>query len=254
MRTDLDETFPRLAQAPIVEAVIDVWAKSGVRWEQAQFEPLFKARLPEYPTVQPQRRRSHTATGQIETMIEQASPEFGWWGFIFRTADQSQVAQFHREGFTFSRLAPYGRWEQFAREALRLGQIYFELARPAAIQRLDVRFINRMVLPLEEPRFEDYLTHAPRAPEAFALPVTSFFHQERFGMPEGGYAAQIIRTVQAPEITFPRVAVILDIDVFTTSPIEPLVGVLEQRLAEMRRLKNKLFFASITAKALDTFK
>ena len=45
---------------------------------------------------------------------------------------------------------------------------------------------------------------------------------------------------------------ILDIDVFTTTPpFEAQNAVMEQRIEEMRWLKNRVFYGSITPKALE---
>jgi hypothetical protein len=46
---------------------------------------------------------------------------------------------------------------------------------------------------------------------------------------------------------------ILDVDVFTTQPLEPKLGTLEERLTEMRWLKNKVFFGSVTSSAIRSF-
>ena len=50
------------------------------------------------------------------------------------------------------------------------------------------------------------------------------------------------------------IALILDIDVFTTHGFELDDSVLERRLSEMRWLKNKVFFGSITEKAFEMFR
>ena len=65
----------------------------------------------------------------------------------------------------------------------------------------------------------------------------------------------ITRTLQTPQNrTVEGIAIILDIDVFTMQPF-PLDGAdLEQRLAEMRWLKKKSFFGTITSKAVEVFR
>jgi uncharacterized protein (TIGR04255 family) len=47
---------------------------------------------------------------------------------------------------------------------------------------------------------------------------------------------------------------ILDIDVFTTQGFDLDESILGRRLLEMRWLKNKVFFGSITGKALQMFR
>jgi hypothetical protein len=47
---------------------------------------------------------------------------------------------------------------------------------------------------------------------------------------------------------------ILDIDVFTTKPFEQRADAIDKRLAEMRWLKNKVFYSSLTKGALEGLK
>ena len=41
-------------------------------------------------------------------------------GYIFASSDERQIFQARLDGFSFSRLAPYDRWETFRDEARRL--------------------------------------------------------------------------------------------------------------------------------------
>ena len=49
-------------------------------------------------------------------------------------------------------------------------------------------------------------------------------------------------------------AIVLDVDVFTAQPFELRDDKLQLYLAEMRNLKNKIFFGSITEKALQALR
>ena len=83
------------------------------------------------------------------------------------------------------------------------------------------------------------------------LPYHGFLHHDTLAVPGYPYAMNVIRTIQ----TAPNqpLAVILDIDVFTAEAFELQTELLAQRLQEMRWLKNKAFFGSITSKALEKF-
>ena len=254
MKIDFSETFPHLPRAPIVEAVIDFRAKPTVPCQQEQFEKHLKAQLPDYPTIEPQRQFQFHLKAKSGKPLESSSSDLGWHGLVLRSLDKLQVAQFQKDGFSFNRLQPYQQWELFQAEALRLWQIYRELTQPAEIQRVGVRFINRMVFPTEGIRLDEYLVTPPQPPSSFPLSLAGFFHHDTFVVPDSIYVIQVIRTTQPPEGAPPKVPVILDIDVFTNSPLELGVGVLEAKLPEMRWLKNKVFFANISPKSLELFK
>ena len=76
-----------------------------------------------------------------------------------------------------------------------------------------------------------------------------FMHHETLAVPGYPYAVSFIRAIQV--IANQPLALILDIDVFTLEQTALPSSVLERRLAEMRWLKNKVFFGSITEKAVN---
>ena len=97
------------------------------------------------------------------------------------------VAQFNRDSFVFSRLQPYQSWEQLEQEAIRLWEIYMEIAKPRDIQRLGVRFVNRIPMAPKETRFEDYIQPHPQTPRDLDLPFLNFLHKETFVVPESDF-------------------------------------------------------------------
>lgn len=254
IRIDTTETFPRLSKAPIVEAVIEVRAQAEAVWDEPLITEHLKAKLPDYPNVQSQREFRHEVKIEPGQKAEGEIQDMGWKGLRLESADKIQIAQFNRDGFSFSRVQPYDSWEQFCSEGLRLWQLHMDLAKPAEIQRVGLRFINRMVLSLDE-QIEDYLLISPQKPQGLDLPVAGFFYHEAFGVPEYPYAINIRRTVQPIDKPIAKeIGLVLDIDVFTTQPVEPESGVIERYLAEMRWLKNKVFYGSIAPKAMEKFK
>ena len=50
-KIDLTESFPLLARAPIVEAVIEIRARAEASWEEQAITEHLKTRLSEYPNV-----------------------------------------------------------------------------------------------------------------------------------------------------------------------------------------------------------
>jgi uncharacterized protein (TIGR04255 family) len=163
--------------------------------------------------------------------------------------------QFSREGLFFSKLQPYQSWNQFSGDALRLWNIYAEVARPLEMQRIGLRFINKIQLPPRELDFEKYIQPHPVPPVGLEPSFLGFFHQDTLGVPDHPYAINIVRTIQPPPNPLTDGSgLIIDIDAFTTQSFENGLGVLEQRLAELRWLKNKAFFGSVTPAALQLFR
>lgn len=251
-KIDLTETFPSLSRAPIMEAIIGITARADSPWEEPFISEQFKKCLPEYPSVQSHREIRHEFKLVADAQPEQAILDMGWRGLRCETADKLNIAQFNRDGFTFSRLKPYQNWELFNQEGLRLWQLYSTVARPSEIQRIGLRFVNRIEFSQDEVKLEDFLENPPKSPRGMEIPFEGFLHHNTLTVPSYPYGINAIQTVQ-PAQGDALFGVILDIDVFTTELIinQNLIG---QHLANMRWLKNKVFFGSITSKTLELIK
>jgi uncharacterized protein (TIGR04255 family) len=255
LRIDLTETFPLLGRAPVVEAVVEIRARSGVDWDESAVSERLKARLSEYPVVESHRRVRHEFRMAPGQPAEQSLHDLGWRGLRFESEDKRHVAQFSRDGFLFSRLTPYESWDRFQREALRLWHLHSEVAQPTEVQRLGLRFVNRITILEEQFRLEDYLETPPNTPRDLDLPLVDFLDRRVMNVPGYPYNAALIQTVQRrQEEEAIGAGLIVDIDVFTTMPFSVSEYAIERRLAEMRWLKNKVFFGSITPKTLEMLK
>jgi uncharacterized protein (TIGR04255 family) len=250
-----EEKFENLPRAPIVEAVIEIRARATKALEETSLRTAIEPKLAGYVFLDSLREfHSEVKLEGGKPPIQKVS-DAGWKGVRFRSSDEKHIAQFNRDGFVFSRLEPYLTWEELESEAKRLWNIYKDLAQPVEIQRLGLRFINRIKLPPGELLFEDYIQPAPSSPHGLELPFHGFMHKDTLGVPGHPYAINVIRTIQQLNGGVDGgVALILDIDVFTTQGFDLDNTVLQRRLLEMRWLKNKVFFGSITAKALEMFR
>jgi uncharacterized protein (TIGR04255 family) len=249
-RIDLAEEFPHLNRAPIAEAVIDIRAHAGPAWEEKE---VLKALPPDsvaYSTAQPLYEVQQQVTFNPGA-TPSASSGREWVGIQFSSDHGHNIVEFARDGFSFHRLPPYEDWGTFYDEAMRLWKIHAAAAHVQQIQRIGLRFINRIQLSPTEARFEDYIQHAPSAPAGMELPHTMFFHHDTLLVPGHPYEINIIRTIQPPQAPTTGLAIILDIGVSTVEPFNLDENDIGRKMVEMRWLKNKVFFGSITKKAIE---
>lgn len=249
-KIDLTESFEHLPGAPIVEAVIHWRARAEQKLEPDVLLEQLKGKLPDYPNSQRQQQIGVGAEfGPEGAALHQ---RHNWHGFRFEDADKLHVAQFTRNGFVFSRLQPYEDWEKFEAEAKRLWQVYCELAEPSEIQRLGVRFINR-IIPVEPDKLAKLLAIPPRSSDSMELPLKGFMHQNTFDIPGHPYNLNVVQTIQPPSPPeTDSFSLILDLDVFTTRPIQ--FDEMDSQLLQMQWVKNKAFFSCLTNTALDRFR
>lgn len=253
MKIDVTEQFELLPRAPIVEAVIQIHARPEISWDEKEVLASLRPKLSEFENSVSRKNVQHQVTLGSAHQPMVSETDLGWHGLVCRSKDQS--VQFNRDGFVFSRLQPYQSWNQFYGDAMRLWEIYQETAHPVEMQRIGLRYINKIQLPPKETDFERYIQPHPVPPDKLELPFLSFFHQDTLAVPGYPYAINIIRTVMpAPNSQAGGVALIVDIDAFTTQPLDIKEGVLGERLTDLRWLKNKAFFGSITPVALELFR
>ena len=256
MKFETTEQFPHLLKAPIVEAVIDFRAKPTGQCEQKKFETYFKEQFRGYPTLQVQFHNQvsyQLRPSSVETS-EPAKAISSWHGLAFHSADKLKIAQCQRDGFSFSRLAPYERWEVFEGEALQLWEKYCNLTKPVEIERIGVRFINRIEIDSKGGDLSYYLVNAPRSWDSFPVPFAGFMHSDTFSVPDTNYLIHVIRALQPGDTISVKPAIILDTDIFTQTPQKVDEALVKAKLAEIRWLKNKIFFASLSPGLLESFK
>ncbi len=237
-------TIRHLANAPITEALFDFQVSLPAASDVAVFAALRDRLRERYPSVQ--ERRSFQATfafGGDKPRLPEA--KFGDIdGYVFATADRLNVAQFRLDGFTLNRLAPYTSWDALVPQALELWDTYVQVARPEALTRLAVRYINRLQVPAVGDLSRYLAVLPPRSPGA---PQYLSRYLMRVGShdPETGFLANITQALE-PKPGTAEASVILDIDIYTTRRLDLESSALIPILSTMRTIKNQVFFGSIT--------
>ena len=253
--SQIETDFPYLKNAPIVEAVVDFRAAATTPWDADGLAKALKGRLPDFPSIKPQRRQLQEFRAEVGQPPKAFVKDLGVLGFVLTSKDQRRIAQFDSQGASYSRLKPYPKWTVFAKEAVDIWRLYRDLRKPTEVARIGVRYINRIDLPSDDCNLGAYFRDPPMSPVGFPIPFANFMYQALFAVPDTPYSIRLIRTIQpsAPP-SIRRPGLIIDLDVFTTRPLPADKGTMERRLAEMRWLKNKVFFATITDEAENQFK
>jgi uncharacterized protein (TIGR04255 family) len=254
---DHSQRFEHLARAPIVEAVIDFRSRVEAPWEEVDITDRLRQVLPDFPTFRRMAGVSLSAHFQLGQVAAGAHgtgsatrQEHGWFGVRAESGDGRLIALFTRDGFSLSKLAPYEEWARFRTEALRLWEIYASLAAPTAVQRFGVRYINRFLVPAADLEFSEYFNGLGAPPGG--LPTGSFLYQDALTVPGYPYVVNVVRTFQPPKSqNDPAVSLLLDIDARDSEPTPPEKSTIERRLADLHWLKNRVFFSTMTERALD---
>jgi uncharacterized protein (TIGR04255 family) len=240
-----------LDRAPIVEALVDFRVEPEFPSLQ-MLEPFQRVAAPDFPD----QKRVLFVTSNVDLRdqnapkITTAAPDTK--GYAFWTADKRRVVQARVNGFSFSHIGPYDRWESLRDDAKRWWRTYRETTRPERVTRCAVRFINRMELPLPMGDLGDYLKTAPQIADELPQMLAGLFM--RLVVPFPPAMAIIVQAVDDAGVTPQTLPVILDIDVFVEGAFDPSGEELWSRLEGLRTIKNEVFFKSLTPKAVDLFR
>ena len=243
---------PRLLKkAPIREAVVEVRIPKLQDGDALGSLEEMARNLPGYPSIQAgfefQGQFRFDPAGDVE-----ADHETRPTGFRAISADEKQIVQIRLNGVSISRLEPYVSWEQLQTEASAVWSAYKARFEPDHVDRFGLRYINNLRLPYPISDLNEFLVGLPDAPPEWPQAVSSFLYRQTLHDLETGCAATVMHAL-ADDVDETRIGVIFDIDTY----IEGAFGTEEDQVwgtfAELRTLKNNIFFSGITEHALTLF-
>jgi uncharacterized protein (TIGR04255 family) len=195
------------SRAPIIEALIDIQiAESAVMREEVESLALT---FSEFPTRLP--------LHQLEMGFELSPdrpPNFSNEQSLlgYRLDRPGRVLQLKTRGVSYSHLPPYSDWSSFSSEANKYWDAYSAVFHPRSVDRIAVRMINRLPLPVGDIRLEKCLNFYPTLPDSLPSDAQSLSMQLQLPMPKiDPNALVILGLYSAPPAPGPN-AIMLDID------------------------------------------
>lgn len=233
------------SNAPIHEAIIE-FVVSGV-------DP---ARVSDLETVVgidgfPNRGPEYDLTAEMgfegEEVVSNASRRL--LGYRGIRDDGRRVIRAHTDRFAFSWLRPYDRWESFVDEAIGHWATYRSVAGPLEVDRIGVRFVNRIDVTRSSVEITDYLRTSVDISPYLPQLLSGFFFQIEIPLVQHNASTRVISTLVQPEHPNSTLLV-LDLDTWRSVSIKMDEAanddVIRENLKELRILKNYVFEACIT--------
>lgn len=238
------------ANAPIREAVMDVRIPVS---PAAHPERLLEAltSVEPFPEIQDLKQGSIAFRLSPDGEPESHAENTEMVGVRGATEDGLWIVQYRNSGMTFSRLQPYPGWDTFLGRARPFVDRFIEAVRPPFIERLALRYINVFRLPNPcDP--SEYFVAPPSLPESLRLHVNDLVSRLTVLDPDTGLQAHVTHVLQ-DDLQPDSMGMILDIDVFRAARLEADASRLWPGLGELRELKNRIFFESITDQNAEVY-
>lgn len=168
---------------PIVEVVCEFRFVPGAPWDSA-IPGLVYAQL----------RNDFPKRRMLRSLESQVSPSEGGIQQQIHLAERVQFLREDEKAFVqigpdflaINHLAPYPSWEGFRPLIQQAFNAYREVAKPAGLRRIGLRYINRIEFPTKPVHFGEFLNFYPHTGSVlpggigdFSLSVVSPFEQER---------------------------------------------------------------------------
>jgi len=234
--------WPHLNNAPITEALLDIRLTPSNDIDLDALSRIGEQEEDTYPT----KKNQFEYRGKIElkdkvTQTEVDTPKL--MGYQFHAADSLSLFQTRLNGFTFNKLSPYESWETFRAEASRLWEIYKKNTNPISVDRIALRYINKIQLPSKFVLENYFNTYPLISKEITESNYENIFMQLTITDESIAASANISQAIEKlPGDS--KVLYVFDIDVFKQADFanQDIWTIFE----ELHGYKNHIFYKSIT--------
>ena len=245
---------PKLKNAPIVEALLDIECDMPAGLKITDLEKpanaAFHEQYPQFRAIAMQEHRLETKPDSEPKISMQQSVH----GFQFLKEDGRQLVQLRSQGFSFNRLAPYTTLDDYLPEMERAWKLYVKLASPVKIRTIRLRYINRILLPMINGgvKLETYLNVCPRLPDEERLEFIGFLNQHTAFEKDTGNLVNTMLATQTPQEN--KLPILFDITAAKAVAFEGTDwAAITPIINSLRLLKNSVFHNTLTEECLNLF-
>lgn len=236
--------FPHLDKAPIREAVLDIKVLPREDIASDELDTFVESVKDEFPERRPiQSFQAEFAVSSEAAGVRSIPPQL--LGTICWNEAKTRAVQGRLDGFTVNHVQSYESWTVLRRQALTLWRQYVEIARPRQVIRCALRYINRLELPVLVDMSTNLQTRPEVSPDLPQL-VEDFFMRVIVPFSDARKASITQASEPLLEAASTTRGLILDIDAFSTRSFEVDDDAIWQEFDELRIIKNRCFFKSLS--------
>ena len=243
---------------PIEEALCELHFKPGRDWDltipgklQAEFGSEYSGKPREQKAV------------QVELQVQGGRPsnlqyDEGLAKVQLVTTDGKRMVGVGRDALSIHMLHPYQNphnpdrsgWDEFKRRISAALDAYWKVAEPIGVNRIGVRYINKIVVPQRTARVEEYLRCA--LPEVSELPdnLRTFVSRVEYIYDDRVHLVLSQGLISAP---LDHIGFILDLDVIWQGTEMMVQDEVLEKVSDLRILERTAFETVITDKARELF-
>jgi uncharacterized protein (TIGR04255 family) len=151
---------------------------------------------------------------------------------------------------TIHALAPYRGWDELSRNVVQALEAYWKVNAPFGVRRLRVRYINRIVIPVDSVALDLYFTAVPRLPGGGGGPIRNFITRVEHPYDDGSVMVMTFAPVPCPA---GQCAFVLDFDLVLSFNMSTDSSTTLEALELLRTRERVAFEAMVTDEARKLF-
>ncbi len=238
---------------PISEALCEVrFAPEGAAWNATVPGLYYEQIRDAYPTIPapPVAPPSIQLTGGLP--MQQIVMGQIQVGAQFTTEDGSSTVSLTADNLAVAITAPYPGWEDFGPRITRAIEAYSALELPTRVNRVGLRYVNRIRIPGEPIELPEYFNNPPVTPDGFPDHLVGVFARWESTYDDDD-SVRLIYTFSNVSNDERIAEFIVDLDVIQTfdQPIEPRE--IEPLILELKRRETAAFEAVIRDSLRELF-
>lgn len=235
------------SKPPITEAVIEIRFSAEV--DESVRERLTRRYVKNYPEIKPIENHKY----ELDLQGQGVKNSITKTDFKLSSEDMSQILILRESAFLISQLAPYGTWEEFITRFERDWGIFEKSVGHKEIERVGVRFINRIDIPNDGDLVyeSEYVNIYPKLPENLQ-PTIGYSIQMRKNIEH----IESVLTLSSAIVSSPvpdHISIIIDQDIARNVNLPQRTQTIVDFLNSVRTEKNNVFESCITDKARELF-
>jgi uncharacterized protein (TIGR04255 family) len=147
---------------------------------------------------------------------------------------------------------PYPGWDIFRPRVEAALAACVKITQPSGVERIGVRYINRIVIPRPDVQLTEYFNGLPELPPPIPSRLASIFTRSESLFPDG--QTRLISTFATTRAPEGEVAFLLDLDVVFESGKQPIsIAETMERVERLRDHEREAFEALITDRTREVF-
>lgn len=242
------DKWPKLKNPPVILAIIELRYNLGKDFLVSSFKKHDRNLLKSYP-VRKDKLNSNINLPQPAPGISTAQISSTHSGFVYATDDKSKKLTVTKENLAFVLEGKYPGWDNFKKEALNCIENFENILSQGSINRVSIRFINKLSLSIEHAP-EEYLNTLISAREGtIENEIDQYLIRYSMRLPNSRIKTNVIQSLE--EKTDTEYKFIFDIDVLSHENMNYELSHISDELEKIRKVKNDIFFKNLTDQTLN---